>query len=107
MNRMFFLATAATFLLCITSYGQAPNVELAPQSAGMRVSADGSTAGHYSFEGTTNLTDGQWDLLSTLPGSQAQQGWLHARSTTFPQFFYRAFWTSDYEPQAAENFRLI
>src|SRR5689334_22603261 len=102
--RFTWCLVAAIALLSLQVHGQ--SVKIQPQNAGMRISASGSSSGHYSFEGAIDPA-GPWDFLSMLPAPQASQGWVHSKSTTLPYCFYRALWQNDYSPQAAENFRLI
>ena len=103
---LWFAALALTFSSA-SSRAQQPAIDIERQSTGARLSANGNASGHFSFEGTVDPVAGPWDFLSLLPASHAQQGWLHAESTSLPQQFYRAVWQPDYTAADATNFRLL
>ena len=107
MRVILCFAVAAVTILSTRLSAQQPSITIQPQSSGARLSVQGSSTGHYSFEGTGDVTAGEWDFLSMLPAAQAQQGWVHAGASLLPLHFYRAVWQSDYEPAFADNFRLI
>jgi hypothetical protein len=103
---LWFSGLVVMFSLAST-HAQQPAIHIDRQPTGARLSASGSDTGHFLFEGTSDPGAGQWDFLSMLPASQAQQGWLHTESSSLAQYFYRALWQEDYAPPSATNFRLI
>lgn len=105
MRRILAWIVGVLSFYSIVGYAD-PTINIQNQPGGARLSAQGGPAGHVIFEGTANPGAG-WNLLSILPGSDAQFGWVHSKSTTLPWQFYRAQWLSDYQAPFAENFRLI
>src|SRR4026208_2068135 len=93
-------------VLLAQTHAQQITIQMERQPPVARVTATGSAPGHITFEGTSDL-GGQWDMLSMLPSSEAQQGWVHAKSGILPRQFYRAVWRGDYEEPFADDFRLI
>jgi hypothetical protein len=106
MRSILGLTAGVVVLLSASAYAQV-SINIQPQPTGMRLSTPGAPAGFVTFEGTASLDPGSWDILSMVPSSDAQAGWVHSQSTLLPLQFYRAQWQADYLPAFAENFRLI
>ena len=106
MRNFVYLAAATALTLSSVGYAQ-PLVGIQRQPGGVRVSATGGGNGYVTFEGTSDLNAGTWDLLAMLPGLDAQQGWVHAKSSVLQRQFYRASLLEEYFPPYADDFRLI
>src|SRR5262245_58453682 len=85
-----------------------PILHLDPSASPARVSVSGTAGNSYRLESCLEpQRPGAWDFQATLALDGPAASWLDARFPADPQKFYRAIDLGPWEPERAQDFRLM
>jgi hypothetical protein len=94
-------------LPCVPAQGQ-PILHLDPSAATARLSVSGTPGNSYRLESCpAPERPGAWDFQATLALDGPAASWLDAHFAIEPQRFYRAIDLGPWDPERAQDFRLM